>query len=166
MNSRDDKPVSTSRVGGGLTTSVRTVRTDFPYTALRWRCPITGSEINPLFPPTSNKLFQYTNLFGNRRRVFLMKIPSPIPTWFAHLSHLLADFAEVGFLHVVCVLSSRLLPAIHRHRHHRYYESVRLLVAKLFDQTFLKFVASFRLSHPGYTFLTSVEDDTIPPLVT
>ncbi|MGB7531594.1 MAG: hypothetical protein WA977_01260, partial [Halobacteriota archaeon] len=23
----------------------RTARTDFPYTALRWRCPIAGSEI-------------------------------------------------------------------------------------------------------------------------
>ena len=40
--------------------------------------PFAGSEINPLFPPTSNKLFQYTDHFGNRRRVFLLSLLSPI----------------------------------------------------------------------------------------
>nr|AAU83468.1 hypothetical protein GZ28G7_31 [uncultured archaeon GZfos28G7] len=45
------------------------------------------------------------------------------------LFHPLADFAKAGFLRIIGVLSSRLLPAAHWHRHHRYYESLRLLAS-------------------------------------
>jgi hypothetical protein len=76
-------------------------------------------------PPTSCFNTQTFSAIGVAS--FSWKYLRRFPTWFAHLSHLSFSFAKAGSLRIVSVLSSRLLPAIHWHWHHRYYESVRLL---------------------------------------
>ena len=104
-----------------------------------------------------NRLFHCSIHFGNQRSVVLMNLLPPIPYLNWATVYPLFGFAKAGPLRIIGVLSSRLLPGIHWHRHHCYYANfLKKFNQKRFAVHPTSRIASFRLSRPGgYTFLTS-----------